>query len=72
MVVRKKQQTTKEKKMNENELVFDKLAELVFPDLDEAVDRELEMIMEEHGINTQLMVDLVESWFLKRAKQVEE
>jgi|TARA_R100001594_G_scaffold149526_1_gene207602 hypothetical protein len=58
--------------MNENELVFDKLAELVFPDLDEAVDRELEMIMEEHGINTQLMVDLVESWFLKRAKQVEE
>ena len=58
--------------MNENELVFDKLAELVFPDLDEAVDRELEMIMEEHGINTQLMIDLVESWFLKRAKQVEE
>tara|TARA_R100001129_G_scaffold94012_1_gene63959 strand:+ start:947 stop:1120 length:174 start_codon:yes stop_codon:yes gene_type:complete len=56
--------------MNENELVFDKLAEVIFPDLDEALDRESEHIMKEHGINPELMIDLIESWLTKRAKQV--
>ena len=56
--------------MNENELIFDKLAEVIFPDLDEALDRESEHIMKEHGINPELMIDLIESWLTKRAKQV--
>tara|TARA_R100001082_G_C4300020_1_gene131971 strand:- start:432 stop:605 length:174 start_codon:yes stop_codon:yes gene_type:complete len=56
--------------MNENELVFDKLAEVIFPDLDEALDRESEHLMKEHSINPELMIDLIESWLTKRAKQV--
>ena len=56
--------------MNENELIFDKLAEVIFLDLDEALDRESEHIIKEHGINPELMIDLIESWLTKRAEQV--
>tara|TARA_R110000824_G_scaffold120638_1_gene276189 strand:+ start:431 stop:607 length:177 start_codon:yes stop_codon:yes gene_type:complete len=58
--------------MNENELVFDKLAEVVFPEFDESIEQLSGVLMDEHGINSQLMIDLIESWFLKRAEQVEE
>jgi len=58
--------------MNENELVFDKLCEVIFPDLDEAIDREAEHLMEEHGVNHELMVQIIEAFLYKRAKQVEQ
>ena len=58
--------------MNENELLFDKLAEVIFPELDESIDDIAEVLMDEHKINVELMVDLVEAWFLKRAKPLEE
>jgi|TARA_R100001129_G_scaffold122565_1_gene85370 hypothetical protein len=57
--------------MNEHELVFDKLCEMLFPELDEAVDREAEHLMEEHNINHELMVQIIEAFLYKRAKQVE-
>mgnify|MGYP003135544292 FL=1 len=57
--------------MNEHELVFDKLCETLFPELDEAVDREAEHLMEEHNINHELMVQIIEAFLYKRAKQVE-
>ena len=57
--------------MNEHELVFDKLCEMLFPELDEAVDREAEHLMEEHNINHELMVQIIEAFPYKRAKQVE-
>jgi len=58
--------------MNENELIFDKLAEFLFPELDEAIDREAQNLMGEHNINMELMNDLLDAWLLKRARQVEE
>ena len=58
--------------MNENELIFDKLAEFLFPELDEAIDREEQNLMGEHNINMELMNDLLDAWLLKRARQVEE
>jgi|TARA_X000001388_G_scaffold53071_2_gene38734 hypothetical protein len=57
--------------MSEHELVFDKLCEMLFPELDEAVDREAEHLMEEHNINHELMVQIIEAFLYKRAKQVE-
>ena len=57
--------------MSEHELVFDKLCEMLFPELDEAVDREAENLMEEHNINHELMVQIIEAFLYKRAKQVE-
>ena len=57
--------------MSEHELVFDKLCEMLFPELDEAVDREAEHLMEEHNINHELMVQIREAFLYKRAKQVE-
>ena len=56
--------------MSEHELVFDKLCEMLFPELDEAVDREAEHLMEEHNINHELMVQIIEAFLYKRAKQV--
>ena len=47
---------------------LDKLAELVHPDLDEAIERELEHIVSEYG---ELVTIAWETWVLKRAKQVE-
>ena len=58
--------------MNEHDLVFDKLCELLFPELDEAMDREAEHLMDEHSINPELMNNILEAYLLKRAKQVEE
>jgi len=58
--------------MNESELIFDKLAEFLFPELDEAMDREAQYLMGEHNINMELMNDLLDAWLLKRARQVEE
>ena len=58
--------------MNENELIFDKLAEFLFPELDEAMDREAQHLTGEHNINMELMNDLLDAWLLKRARQVEE
>ena len=58
--------------MNENELIFDKLAEFLFPELDEAMDREAQHLMGEHNINMELMYDLLDAWLLKRARQVKE
>ena len=57
--------------MSEHELVFDKLCEMLFPELDEAVDREAEHLMEEHNINHELMVQIIEAFLYMRAKQVE-
>ena len=48
--------------MSEHELVFDKLCEMLFPELDEAVDREAEHLMEEHNINHELMVQIIEAF----------
>ena len=50
---------------------LDKLAELVHPDLDEAIERELEHIASEYGLNEELVTIAWETWVLKRANQVE-
>jgi hypothetical protein len=57
--------------MNDNDLLFDELCDLLFPEFDEAVDREAEHLMEEHNINSELMVRVIEAFLYKRAKQVE-
>ena len=57
--------------MNDNDLLFDELCDLLFPELDEAVDRESEHLMSEHNINSELMVRIIEAFLYKRAKQVE-
>ena len=57
--------------MDNNDLIFDELCDLLFPELDEAVDREAEHLMSEHKINPELMARVVEAFLMKRAKQVE-
>ena len=57
--------------MNENDLLFDELCDTLFPELDEAVDREAEHFMNEHNINSELMIRIIEAFLYKRAKQVE-
>ena len=57
--------------MNENDLLVDELCDTLFPELDEAVDREAEHLMSEHNINSELMIRIVEAFLYKRAKQVE-
>tara|TARA_R100000781_G_C4073392_1_gene125258 strand:- start:25 stop:201 length:177 start_codon:yes stop_codon:yes gene_type:complete len=58
--------------MNENDILFDELCDLLFPDLDEAMDREAEHLMGEHKINPELMTRIVEAFLCKRARQVEQ
>ena len=45
--------------MNENDLLFDELCDTLFPELDEAVDREAEHLMNEHNINSELMIRII-------------
>ena len=52
------------KEMNDNELVFDKLCDVL--------DREAEHLMDEHNINHDLMIQIIEAFLYKRAKQVEQ
>ena len=40
--------------------------------IDEAIERELEHIASEYGLNEELITIAWETWVLKRAKQVEE
>lgn len=56
----------------ERDIMIDELAEDVFPEFDEAVDSVSEMLMEEEGINSEVMIDLIHAWLLKRAKQTGE
>ena len=58
--------------MNENDILFDELCDLLFPDLDEAMDREAEHLMGELKINPELMTRIVEAFLCKRARQVEQ
>lgn len=58
--------------MNENDILFDELCDLLFPDLDEAMDREAEHLMGEHKINPELMTRIVGAFLCKRARQVEQ
>jgi len=48
--------------ITESDIIFDNLAEDVFPLLEEAIDREAEHIMDEFNINPETMVKLIESW----------
>ena len=58
--------------MSDNELIFDKLCEVLFPEFDEAIDREAEYLMEEHNIDWDLMIQVIEAFLYKRGKQVEQ
>ena len=54
--------------ITESDIIFDNLAEDVFPLLEEALDREAEHIMDEFGINPETMVKLIESWLHNASK----
>jgi len=58
--------------MDNNELVFDKLCEVLFPEFDEVIDSLASHLMEEHNINHDLMIQIIEAFLYKRAKQVEQ
>ena len=71
-MVWQKLNTKERKQMSDNELIFDKLCEVLFPELDEAIDREAEHLMDEHNINHDLMIQIIEAFLYKRAKQVQQ
>ena len=54
--------------ITESDIIFDNLAEDVFPLLEEAIDREAEHIMDEFGINPETMVKLIETWLQEASK----
>ena len=58
--------------MSDNELIFDKLCEVLFPEFDEVIDNLASHLMDEHNINHDLMIQIIEAFLYKRAKQVEQ
>ena len=48
--------------ITESDIIFDNLAEDVFPLLEEAIDREASHIMDEFNISPETMIKLIESW----------
>ncbi len=54
--------------ITESDIIFDNLAEDVFPLLEEAIDREASHIMDEFNIDPETMVKLIESWLHNASK----
>lgn len=55
--------------ITEKDIVYDSLIEDVFPEFDEAIESASEHLMHELGVNPEMMVELINSWFIKRARQ---
>tara|TARA_R100000234_G_scaffold30069_4_gene17576 strand:+ start:6312 stop:6782 length:471 start_codon:yes stop_codon:yes gene_type:complete len=58
--------------ITENDIIKDELAEKIFEDIEQAIDRELQFIMEEYGLNIDMVNQIYDSWLLQKTFSTEE
>ena len=56
--------------ITENDIMIDDVADEVFENIEQAIDRELEFIMEEYGLNIDIINQLYHAWLIKETKEV--
>ena len=52
--------------ITENDIIKDELEDEIFEDIEQAIDRELEFIMEEYGLNKDMINKFYDAWLLKK------
>ena len=52
--------------ITENDIIKDELEDEIFEDIEQAIDRELEFIMEEYGLNEDMINKFYDAWLLKK------
>ena len=56
--------------ITENDVMIDYIADEIFENIEQAIDRELEFIMEEYGLNIDIINQLYYAWLIKERKEV--
>jgi len=56
--------------ITENDVMIDDIADEIFENIEQAIDRELEFIMEEYGLNIDMINQLYYAWLIKERKEV--
>ena len=56
--------------ITENDVIIDDIADEVFENIEQAIDRELAFIMEEYGLNIDIINQLYYAWLIKERKEV--
>ena len=52
--------------ITENDVMIDDIADEIFENIEQAIDRELEFIMEEYGLNEDMINKFYDAWLLKK------
>ena len=56
--------------ITENDVIIDDIADEVFENIEQAIDRELAFIMEEYGLNIDMINRLYYAWLMKEKKEI--
>ena len=56
--------------ITENDVMIDDIADEIFENIEQAIDRELEFIMEEYGLNIDMINQLYYAWLIKERNEV--
>ena len=56
--------------ITENDVILDDIADEVFENIEQAIDRELAFIMEEYGLNIDMINHLYYAWLMKEKKEI--
>ena len=56
--------------ITENDVIIDDIADKVFENIEQAIDRELAFIMEEYGLNIDMINHLYYAWLMKEKKEI--
>ena len=56
--------------ITENDIIIDDIADEIFENIEQAIDRELAFIMEEYGLNIDMINRLYYAWLMKEKKEI--
>ncbi len=56
--------------ITENDVMIDDIADEIFEAIEQAIDFELEHIMNEHGLTIDMINKLYDAWLIKKAKEI--
>ena len=56
--------------ITENDIIIDDIADEIFENIEQAIDRELAFIMEEYGLNIDMINHLYYAWLMKEKKEI--
>ena len=56
--------------ITENDIIMDNIADEIFEAIEQAIDFELEYIMNEHGLTVDMINKLYDAWLIKKAKEI--